>query len=93
LGSLDTIDVLSIARIVSKEMRLNPEFVLTGGVDGGRGWHGDVKTMHLDITKVMSLGWKPRFSSKEAISRSARSLVDLNNSQTEEEILAVNKIG
>src|SRR5487761_9419 len=76
LGSLDSIDVLSIAKIVSKEMRLDPKLVITGGVDGGRGWKGDVKVMRLDISKIMELGWKPRFSSGEAITRAARSLID-----------------
>jgi UDP-glucose 4-epimerase len=76
IGSLDTIDVLSIAKIVTKEMGLDPEIVLTGGVDGGRGWPGDVKMMRLDISKFMKMGWKPRFSSAEAITRAARSLID-----------------
>ena len=79
LGSLDTIDVLSIAKIVSREMGLDPKLVTTGGVDGGRGWKGDVKVMSLDISKIMELGWKPRFSSEQAITRAARSLIDSYN--------------
>jgi UDP-glucose 4-epimerase len=82
LGSKDTIDVLSIAKIVSEEMGLEPELEPTGGVDGGRGWLGDVKTMHLDISKIMKLGWKPEFSSAETITRSARSLVNYYNGAT-----------
>jgi UDP-glucose 4-epimerase len=76
LGSLDTIDVMSIAKIVSEELKLNPQFITTGGVDGGRGWKGDVKVMRLDISKIMRLGWKPRYSSAETITRATRSLVD-----------------
>ena len=76
LGSSDTIDVLSIARIVSREMGLDPELVVTGGVDGGRGWQGDVKTMQLDISKISRLGWRPRLSSAASVERAARSLID-----------------
>jgi UDP-glucose 4-epimerase len=85
LGSLDTIDVMSIAKIVSRELKLSPEFVTTGGVDGGRGWKGDVKVMQLDISKIMRLGWKPRYSSADTITSAARCLIDYHeNSDLEE---------
>jgi len=68
VGSEDQIDVLTIAKIVAEEMGLdNVEFRLTGGVDGGRGWIGDVKNMLLDISKLKSLGWKPEFNSAESV--------------------------
>ena len=50
VGSEDQVDVKTIADIVIKEMGLkNVQFTYTGGVDGGRGWKGDVKNMLLDI--------------------------------------------
>ena len=50
VGSEDQIDVKTIAEIVAEEMGLqNVEFKFTDGVDGGRGWKGDVKNMLLDI--------------------------------------------
>jgi len=45
------------------------EFGFTGGVDGGRGWMGDVKTMRLSVERLGSLGWKPVLTSEEAIRR------------------------
>jgi UDP-glucose 4-epimerase len=46
----------------------------------GRGWIGDVKRMHLDISKLKKLGWKPRFSSMNAVTLASRELIDdLNN--------------
>ena len=39
----------------------------TGGVDGGRGWIGDVKNMLLDISKLKSRGWKPKHNSEQAV--------------------------
>ena len=68
IGSDDKVDVLTIAKIVAKEMDLNEvKIYKTGGVDGGRGWKGDVKEMFLDISKLKRLGWKPKYSSAEAV--------------------------
>jgi len=47
----------------------NVEFKFTGGVDGGRGWMGDVKNMLLDIDKIKALGWKPKLNSEQAIKK------------------------
>jgi UDP-glucose 4-epimerase len=76
VGSLDKVDVKRIAEIVSEEMGLqNVEFKLTGGVDGGRGWKGDVKTMLLSADKLSNLGWKPSLNSEEAVRLSCRELL------------------
>ena len=75
LGSDDRVDVLSIAEIVIGEMGLEDvEIVLTGGVDGGRGWKGDVKLMQLDTAKLRGMGWKPEYGSSEAVRLTARGL-------------------
>ena len=76
IGSHDNVDVLSIAKIVSQEMSLDTVRIdLTGGVDGGRGWKGDVKLMKLDSSKLRSYGWSPLWSSQEAVRKTARVLV------------------
>lgn len=76
VGSLDKVNVKRIAEIVAEEMGLPKlKFRFTGGVDGGRGWKGDVKTMLLSIDKLLSLGWKPTLNSEEAIRRSCRELL------------------
>ena len=68
VGSEDQVDVLTIARIVTEEMGLtNVKFRLRGGLNGGRGWIGDVKNMLLDISKLKKVGWKPRYNSSEAV--------------------------
>jgi len=76
LGSEDWITVKEIAEIVSKAMNLDPEFYFTGGVDGGRGWKGDVKFMRLSIKKAKSRGWKPRMNSYQAVERTVRELLE-----------------
>jgi UDP-glucose 4-epimerase len=50
-------------------------FKLTGGVDGGRGWKGDVKNMQLSIQKLLDTGWKPKYSSEQAVKRTTHELV------------------
>lgn len=75
IGSKDWIDAKTIADIVSQEMGLKPKYRFTGGVDGGRGWKGDVKTMLLSIKEIEELGWKPKYGSREAIQMTARSLI------------------
>jgi UDP-glucose 4-epimerase len=57
-------------------MQLNDvslEFVL-GALDG-RGWVGDVKNMLLDITRIKTTGWNPRYTSEQAIRLATRSVV------------------
>ena len=75
VGNEDWITVREIADIVSRVMGLNPEYRFTGGVEGGRGWVGDVKYMLLDISKLKSTGWVPRLSSREAVERTAKELI------------------
>jgi UDP-glucose 4-epimerase len=75
IGSEDQITVKTIAEIVVEEMRLkNVQFKFTEGVDGGRGWKGDVKNMLLDIGKLKSLGWKPKHNTKQAITKTIKEL-------------------
>jgi UDP-glucose 4-epimerase len=68
IGSVDQIEIKRIAEIVAEQMSLRDvEFIFTGGVDGGRGWLGDVKIMHLSIDKLMKTGWKPKYNSEQAV--------------------------
>ncbi|TSA50645.1 UDP-glucose 4-epimerase, partial [archaeon] len=75
LGSMDRTSVLRIAEIVKEEAG-QPEarIRLTGGLDGGRGWKGDVKLMHLDTASLRRLGWAPRYNSEEAVRLTARAV-------------------
>jgi len=76
IGSEDRVSVSAIAHIVIEEMDLSDvEVYYPGGVDGGRGWKGDVKLMQLDVSKLKGLGWRPRMGSEEAVRLTARWLV------------------
>ncbi|MGC9069219.1 MAG: NAD-dependent epimerase/dehydratase family protein [Thermoprotei archaeon] len=75
VGSEDQIDVLTIAKIVSEEMGLKPKLKITGGVDNGRGWIGDVKNMLLDVSKIKKMGWRPKFNSIESVRIATKALI------------------
>ena len=64
--------VTHIAEIVVDVLGLSDvEFKYTGG---DRGWKGDVPRFKYDISKVLATGWKPEYTSDEAIRKAAQSL-------------------
>ncbi len=76
IGSDDYIHVKQIADVVCEEMGLEGvEYEWTGGVDDGRGWKGDVRTMLLSTEKLKGKGWSPEYDSEGAIREAAKVLV------------------
>ena len=76
VGAFDETNVKRIAEIVTKQMKLpNVKFIFTGGVNGGRGWLGDVKNMHLSIKKLQEAEWKPKYNSEQAIQLATKTLL------------------
>ena len=76
VGSLDQITVGKIAEIVVDALDLQDvQFAFTGGVDGGRGWLGDVKIMHLSVEKLLKTGWKPKRTSEQAVRRATKEIL------------------
>jgi UDP-glucose 4-epimerase len=75
LGASDSLPVSNIATIVISALGLSDvEIKYSGGLGDGRGWIGDVKTMLLDITKLSNLGWRPRYSSGDAVEITAEGI-------------------
>jgi UDP-glucose 4-epimerase len=76
LGSDDQTSVTQIADIIVEEMHLsNVTYTYTGGVDAGRGWKGDVKTMLLDTTHIKAHGWHPHYPSTDAVRRTVQEIL------------------
>lgn len=76
IGSDDSIFVKQIADIVCEEMGLeNVEYSWTGGVDDGRGWKGDVRTMLLASDVLKGRGWTPKHDSEGSIREAARYII------------------
>ncbi len=76
VGNEDWITVKEIADIVSEVVGVNPKYRFTGGVEGGRGWIGDVKLMLLDITKLKNSGWNPSMNSHDAVRKAAEEIYE-----------------
>ena len=58
-------NVVDLANIICEQMQLkNVKFHFTGGE---RGWLGDSPFVHLDISKISSIGWKPKHTIEESI--------------------------
>lgn len=65
--------VTHIAEIVVEELGLsNVKFRYTGG---DRGWKGDVPRFSYDISKVLSTGWEPKYTSDDAVRQTVRDAV------------------
>lgn len=81
IGNNDKISVIEIGEIICNLMQVDKtKIVISGGTKDGRGWVGDVKNMHLDISKIRKLGWKPKLNSKETIEKSGLELIyEINN--------------
>ena len=76
VGSVDQIEVKKIAEVVAEEIGFRDvDFVFTGGIDGGRGWLGDVKIMLLSIDKLMKTGWKPKYNSEQAVRLAVKAIL------------------
>lgn len=74
----DYITVNEIADIVIKEMGLeNVRYEYTGG---SKGWKGDVPVVRFNLDKIYKLGWKAKYSSKEAVIKSVKEMLEKENS-------------
>lgn len=79
IGNKDQINVFDIASIVSKSLGLqNVKNITKGGTKDGRGWIGDVKNMHLDISKISNLGWNPKLNSKLSVEKAVKEIINEN---------------
>lgn len=72
IGNYTTTNVRRIAEITSSVMGVNPIFKFKGGK---KGWIGDVPNFSYNFEKLRLLGWEPKITSDEAISKTAAWLV------------------
>ena len=73
LGGNTATDVTAIAGMLVREMgRRAVRFKYTGG---DRGWPGDVPQVRFDSSKMAKLGWRPKYTSDEAVRRAIRDIL------------------
>ncbi len=74
VATLDRISVDEIAAIVARALGLGAvKRFYTGGA---RGWKGDVPVVRLDSSRIRMLGWRNRYTSKEAMELSVKALYE-----------------
>jgi UDP-glucose 4-epimerase len=74
VATLDYLTVTEIADIAVGILGLkNVVYKYSGG---HRGWKGDVPIIRLNSDKIRSIGWENKYSSKEAISISIKSIYE-----------------
>lgn len=74
VATLDYLKVKDIADIVVKIMKLRKvEYCYSGK---SKGWKGDVPVVRLNSQKIRKLGWSNKYSSLEAISKSAELILE-----------------
>ena len=66
LGTDETVTVVESVAAIASHLGVHPTLEYTGG---RRGWPGDSPIIHLDCTRIRSLGWEPTLSIREAIVR------------------------
>lgn len=67
VGNEQQITVRRVAEIVLEQMNLNTKIVFN---DSPTTWAGDVEKYKYDVTRLLSLGWAPRWNTEEAIRNS-----------------------
>ena len=73
LGPASSTSVVKIAEIIVAAMGLKDVAFSYAG--GDRGWAGDVPQVRFDTAAISRLGWKPNYSSDEAVERTVRELL------------------
>ncbi len=75
LFNLGTTDRISVREIAEKVVAAHGGKARIEYVGGERGWVGDVPQQLLAIDRIRELGWRPRFTSADAIDRTIADLL------------------
>ena len=71
VGPEDRITVEEIAKLTLEIYGGNQKITYTGGSSG---WKGDIPTYLQNTKKIKTLGWKPRYNSREAIIKALKNI-------------------
>ena len=63
--------VVQSIECLCEELKLKPEIIYGSE---GRGWVGDSPHIEPDTTRLLATGWKPRFTTREAVIETIRDL-------------------
>lgn len=66
MAATPPMSVIKIADVMSRILKISPEYQYTGGKGG---WKGDVTKGELDCSKLMKLGWQQSYDFNDALGR------------------------
>lgn len=69
VGNEQQISMREVAEIILKELNLDTKIIFS---DSATTWAGDVGRYRYDVTKLKSLGWAPKWNTREAIRNSVK---------------------
>ena len=72
LGTDATVTVNESVATICNHLGLNPELEYSGGT---RGWIGDSPLIHLDTSRIQSIGWSPTVSIQDALRKTVDWLI------------------
>lgn len=75
VASEDWITIKEVADIIINELGLRNVKYVYKSIRHGIGWLGDVKRIALNIDSIKSLGFRPKFTSREAVKKTIKSLI------------------
>ena len=64
LGTDEVCQVFDSVSWITGRLKLSPRLSFSGG---RRGWIGDIPLIHLDTSRIRSIGWRPKRSIREAV--------------------------
>ena len=64
LGTDEVCQVFDSVSWITGRLKLSPRLSFS---DGRRGWIGDIPMIHLDTSRIRSIGWRPKRSIREAV--------------------------
>jgi UDP-glucose 4-epimerase len=76
----DFLTVTEIAELAVSTLKLPPNSVRFVYSGGDRGWKGDVPLVRITNTKLKSLGWAPRHTTRQAMEKALNSMATPNHS-------------
>jgi UDP-glucose 4-epimerase len=71
VGTSGVVTVDRLADLVIEAMGLDPAGVAREHTGTGGGWRGDTDRVEFDMSALHAIGWQPRFSAEEALTRAA----------------------
>jgi UDP-glucose 4-epimerase len=79
ISTSEQVSVNEIADIAIEKLGLSRKEIAIQYTGGTRGWSGDVPKVMLNSDKMRKSGWKPEYSSRDAIVKSVSEMVDRLN--------------